>query len=752
MRLRRLAPAMFSKKTSVEGTWEDNSGYCTTCVRPFTLLRRAHHCRSCGRVFCNTCSQHRLLLPISRSGKSARVCTPCFNAGSGPIGGSSGGGFYGDQRFSFSSAVGETRGGGGGGGAGSFSASAASGGSGSSGGGGGGGGAAPSASAGGSLRLSRGASLDEGSARRQSAFASFSGAPSAPPQHTLPPHMRGFVKEGVTLEGMRAWITSRGGAEAFREQTTADVVTRHVLPSTSPGSALWAVLPLYHTGPATVHVCHAWGGRFLKILAALEAWEGENTARGLLPAPPKYWLDCFSLPLHTPASHSWEFLRENFAAGVAGIGKTVLVLDPEQPLPLRRTWCLFELAAALSEAPIDIALAPADAAKLQRSLAASGGLEAAAARLLAPIDIPGSEAGRSEDKRRLLRALREGGGSGAQLLAPEAAAAAVRAALAAWLLAACQKPLDAATSAIARAPLAAAVARVKLRVLQEHCGAEEALRDVLGTIEPILGDAHPRTIAVRQDLGAACLAQGKVQEAEGFLREALAGAAQAAALGGLGGGGGGGGEGGGEGGGGSEAASAEADCAAAQCSLAACLVAQGKLGEAELLLRQALNFRRASLTIGAAHRDTLEALLRLGQCLARAGAGRAGEAEPLLREAAEGARRALGEGAPLALEAVDSLGQFLAAAGDGEACEAFYAGALLARRRAIGDAHPATLLLLVALGGARHAAGDAVGALSCFQEALAAKDDGAKQALLQYCASLSAAGNLEDSERFLSLL
>ena len=650
---------MFSKRTSVEGTWEDNSGYCTTCVRPFTLLRRVHHCRSCGGCFCNTCSQHRLLLPISRSGKSARVCTPCFNAASGPIGGgSSGGGFYGDARFSFSSAVGESRSGGGGG-AGSFSA----------GGGGGGGGGAAAPAPGGPSRYSRGASLDEGAGRRQSAFASFSqaagGAAAAPP-HTLPPHMRGFVREGVSLEGMRSWITSRGGPDAFREQSTADVVTRHVLPSTTPGSALWAVLPLYHTGPATVHVCHAWGGRFLKVLAALEAWEGSATAAGLLPAPPRYWLDCFSLPLHTPASHSWEFLRECYAPGVAGIGKTVLILEPEAPLPLRRTWCLFELSAALSEAPIDIAAAPSDAAALEKRLAAPGGLEAAAARLLAPIDVAGSEAGRAEDRRRLLRALREGSGA---LLGAEAAAGAVQRALAAWLLAAAQKPLDSATSDIARAPLAAAVARVRLRVLQEHSAAEEALRDVLGTMEPILGDAHPRVIAVRQDLGAACLAQGRVGEAEAHLRGALAGAAAAAAAaGGLGGGGGGGGEGSGSeagSGSGSEAASAEAECAAAQCCLAACLAAQGKLGEAELLLRQALNFRRACLAMGAAHRDTLEAGVRLGQCLARAGAGRADEAEPLLREAVEGCRRALGEGGALTLEAVDSLGQLLQQCGGG---------------------------------------------------------------------------------------
>ena len=731
---------MFSKKTSVEGVWERNTGVCSTCVRPFTLLRRAHHCRRCGRVFCNTCSQHRLLLPTSRSGRSKRVCTQCFNAGSGAPA----------ERFSFSGLPGgaaESRG--------TFSGGSSSGTS-------SGGGASGS-------RHSRGVSLDDGAAseRRMSAFASFSQAAPAHQAAAVPPHLRGFPKEGVTLEGVRAWMTSRGGIDAFREQTVADAVTRHVLPSCTPGKPLCAALPLFHTGPATVHVCHAWGGKFLRLVAALEAWEAAMLARGALPSPPVFWLDCFSLPLHSPPTHSWESLVSTYATGVAAIGKTVLVLDPEAPTPLRRTWCLFELGAALQEAPFDLALAPLDEARLHKQLGAPGGLEAAAARLLAPIDVAASEAGRSEDKRRLLRAFKEGA------FDAEATAGAVRRALGAWLIRASQRHLDAATSAIARTPMLAALARLQLRVLGDHKGAEEQLRAVLEVMEPILGDAHPRAIAVRMDLGAACAAQGKVGEAEGFYRAALAGAAQGAALGKLSSGSGsgsgssgsgssgsgapgveGGGGGSGEGGGGeSEAAAAEADRAAAQCCLAACLVQQGKLGEAELLYRQAINYRRGVIRIGAGHRDTLEAVLRLGQCLARAGGSRAQEAEVVLGEAVEGTRRHLTQSAPLCWEAEDALGQlYRGKEGGEEASEAFLASALLLRRRAIGDAHPATLQLLVALGAARHRLGDAAGAAACFEEALAAQDDAAKASLIAFCAELSAGGNLEDSEMFLSLI
>ena len=36
---------------------------CAECRVPFGTLRRKHHCRSCGRIFCERCSHQRLLIP-----------------------------------------------------------------------------------------------------------------------------------------------------------------------------------------------------------------------------------------------------------------------------------------------------------------------------------------------------------------------------------------------------------------------------------------------------------------------------------------------------------------------------------------------------------------------------------------------------------------------------------------------------------------------------------------------------------------
>jgi len=74
-----------------------------------------------------------------------------------------------------------------------------------------------------------------------------------------------------------------------------------------------------------------------------------------------------------------------------------------------------------------------------------------------------------------------------------------------------------------------------------------------------------------------------------------------------------------------------------QNNLARLLQAQGKLNEADLLTREALEVRRR--TLGDTHRDTLSSVNNLGSLLLAQ--GKLSEAELLLREALEVSRRTL---------------------------------------------------------------------------------------------------------------
>lgn len=47
------------------------------CDREFSLLRRRHHCRSCGSLLCDECCSAYLPLPLMGLREPVRVCTQC---------------------------------------------------------------------------------------------------------------------------------------------------------------------------------------------------------------------------------------------------------------------------------------------------------------------------------------------------------------------------------------------------------------------------------------------------------------------------------------------------------------------------------------------------------------------------------------------------------------------------------------------------------------------------------------------------
>ncbi|KAI6177845.1 Lateral signaling target protein 2-like protein [Aphelenchoides bicaudatus] len=51
---------------------------CVACGTSFTLIRRRHHCRNCGRIFCDQCSRNVLPLPELGYERPVRVCNACF--------------------------------------------------------------------------------------------------------------------------------------------------------------------------------------------------------------------------------------------------------------------------------------------------------------------------------------------------------------------------------------------------------------------------------------------------------------------------------------------------------------------------------------------------------------------------------------------------------------------------------------------------------------------------------------------------
>ncbi|XP_059623767.1 uncharacterized protein LOC132266802 [Cornus florida] len=56
--------------------WVVDASHCQGCSSQFTFINRKHHCRRCGGLFCNSCTQQRILLR-GQGDSPVRICEPC---------------------------------------------------------------------------------------------------------------------------------------------------------------------------------------------------------------------------------------------------------------------------------------------------------------------------------------------------------------------------------------------------------------------------------------------------------------------------------------------------------------------------------------------------------------------------------------------------------------------------------------------------------------------------------------------------
>ncbi|XP_077975617.1 FYVE and coiled-coil domain-containing protein 1-like isoform X2 [Styela clava] len=62
----------------VEGKWmeDQEARYCLYCGTQFNFIIRKHHCRLCGKIFCNDCSKQWII--TKKDGKHERCCLSCL--------------------------------------------------------------------------------------------------------------------------------------------------------------------------------------------------------------------------------------------------------------------------------------------------------------------------------------------------------------------------------------------------------------------------------------------------------------------------------------------------------------------------------------------------------------------------------------------------------------------------------------------------------------------------------------------------
>lgn len=68
------------RDVTYRGLWQQNEdcSQCNGCGSKLMLWLRKHHCRNCGKIYCNSCSSKKLPIPAKKYMEPVRVCDACY--------------------------------------------------------------------------------------------------------------------------------------------------------------------------------------------------------------------------------------------------------------------------------------------------------------------------------------------------------------------------------------------------------------------------------------------------------------------------------------------------------------------------------------------------------------------------------------------------------------------------------------------------------------------------------------------------
>lgn len=176
---------------------------------------------------------------------------------------------------------------------------------------------------------------------------------------------------GVSLDVLKNIVLkNKLGAPFFHSGTTEWVKQNYVLPQTLAAKTSYADKLLakkpWLVSHANVFVSHAYDYKFLDVVDAIAAWEARDPSR----AKSFYYFDLLVVNQHGQCPKvKFELLRNEFGGSVRAIGSTLLVLKWDDPKPLSRAWCVFEIGTTLAvEARFEVIMPPSDVATFKNAL------------------------------------------------------------------------------------------------------------------------------------------------------------------------------------------------------------------------------------------------------------------------------------------------------------------------------------------------------------------------------------------------
>lgn len=459
----------------------------------------------------------------------------------------------------------------------------------------------------------------------------------------------------------------------FEKLTTSQVCLRIIKPATMDKLCSHADLLLSNAingvpsvSKATVFVSHAWKYLFIELFECVKAQYEFSVEKDSA----FFWIDIFVVNQHPSSSsvvRDSKWFAEAFKGAIQAIGLTFLVLLPWQsPMPLTRSWCLWEIYSTLNGGTSLIIKLPASQEAEFIKVLTNKFDEVVLS--MSKIDLRKSEAFIEADRLMIYEAVETAPGGFTEVNSR------IHDRLRLWLSDTGKKALAMLRSnsddSLSAETLLLMNSLAKLLFNQSRLEESQQLyEEALRGRRSLLGEAHSDTLKTMTSFAHVLRAQKKFVDAEKMYRQTLG--LQQQTFG-----------------------DAHLDTYSTKNHLANLLRAQDRLEEAESLYVEALGGRREIL--GSKHADTLISLN--GLALLYKQSGRFLEAEEILKEVLETQRETLGNHHPDTLWTMNNLGDLLRAAGKLLEAKEVYIEALQGRKEILGESHPLTVQTKKALG------------------------------------------------------
>ncbi|CAK4134360.1 unnamed protein product [Aphanomyces euteiches] len=214
---------------------------------------------------------------------------------------------------------------------------------------------------------------------------------------------------GLSLTYFKRFIDIHGGRSAFDGLSTGAVCRQFLLPytATTKLSLVEHVRQLpdghLYAKPATWFVSHAWSYLFLDVVDALTDFFQENDLDESLAV----WFCTFCNNQHAIQDQIYDFEHwfVIFRSSLRAIGNVVMVMSPwNDPVTLKRTWCVFEVYASVVEnACFEIAMGRSQKASLIQDIQSNGAFR----EMLSKVKSEKSEAKVASDRDNIFELIRD---------------------------------------------------------------------------------------------------------------------------------------------------------------------------------------------------------------------------------------------------------------------------------------------------------------------------------------------------------